>query len=121
MNKIIKKAIAQYRRLDKIEKITYDPSGKHGADEVRRLQSIAFRLKKLSDAKYQAHANPQFSTSKLEDAKNSLFNDGACKWSKYPGLARDTQCMHIIPLGESDQKTARRHAHLLNPRFSNWL
>ena len=115
------KALAQYRALDTVGKSAYDPSGKAGADAVRRLQQIAKLITKArSEGENIARNinNPQFPAwKKTNGAMDELFRAAGYKM---PGLARDVQKMHLIPLGARDAESARSAARANHPRRQNW-
>lgn len=115
------KALAQYRALDTSAKAVYDPSGKAGAEGVRELQKIA-RL--IAAARHEGEDiarninNPQFpSWKKSNSSLSDLFRAAGYTM---PGLVRDAQRMHAIPLGAQDAATATRAARDAHPRRSNW-
>jgi hypothetical protein len=115
------KALAQYRALDTIAKSAYDPSGKPGAERIRELQKIA-RL--VSGAKIEGEniarniGNPQFPAwKKTNGAMLDLFRAAGYTM---PGLVRDAQCLHLIPLGTDDEEIAINAARRAHPRRTNW-
>jgi len=94
----MKNALNIYRSLTKSEKVTFDPSGKKGAKEVRKLQALAKNL----DTGNRARA---------------FFEAGY----KMPELARVAGQSPIkIPLSVADQEKALDAAQKLNPRRKNW-
>ena len=100
----IKKALVEYRALDKSSRITYDPSGKIGADAVRKLQQIAKILVKINNPK------------NFWDRKGLLSDCGYFE----PKLVRDSQKSNIVALGNDDAEVATEAAKQKNKRIRNW-
>ncbi len=94
----MKNALNIYRSLTKSEKVTFDPSGKKGAEEVRKLQALAKNIATGNTARIFFEAR-----------------------YKMPELERSTtQSPVTIGLSESDQKNALDASKNAHPRRTNW-
>jgi hypothetical protein len=95
-------ALTQYRALPTAARLAYNPSGKHGAAQVRGLQKIAALIAAVKNEGAQV--------------------DGLFRAAGYemPKLERAVQALHTIPLGAADESTAKLSARVGHPRRQNW-
>lgn len=106
------RALREYRALDATGKASYNPAGKPGADQVRRLQELARLLREAREARgwRQTAAKGQLlgwrTGSRVWDV--SLPRDAAKKY-------------HILPLGPEDAEIADAAARAAHPRRQNWI
>ena len=95
-------ALTQYRALPTAARLAYNPSGKHGAAQVRGLQKIAALITAVKNEGAQL--------------------DGLFRAAGYtmPKPERAVQVLHTIPLGAVDASTAKLSARVGHPRRQNW-
>lgn len=112
------RALREYRALAASDRQAYDPSGKRGADDVRRLQHIARAVAALRDARHQARTNQQYPAYQLRIAQDGLRAIA----SRGEALPRDAARHYLtLPLGPHDAAAASAAAHAQHPRRKNWL
>lgn len=112
------RALREYRELDTEARRAYDPSGKPGADAVRRLQAIARTVAALREARHQARTNPQYPPHRLRRAQEDLRDIAG----RGGALTRELGRQHrTLPLGTADAELVNVAARAAHPRRSNWV
>ena len=113
-----------YRALPADQRAAYDPAGKVGAPQVRRLQDLAKRLARLADAKRQARENPQFPAYRLDAAMSHVWGWRDNQKRRGINLAGPTERkprpVYCLPLGGADYALAQNLSHDTHPRRHNW-
>lgn len=112
------RALREYRALtDPIARGIYDPTGKPGAEAVRRLQLIAYTVSALRDARHQTRTNPQYPAWKADWARGEYRRVAGPETALARAIGRD---LVVVPLGPEDAALARRLARAAHPRRQNW-